>query len=225
MPREQCTDRDSSVESDPEASHALRLRMLERMFVIRAFENQANELYRSARMPGLTHLYIGEEAVAVGVCSALRRDDTITSTHRGTASATIHVGIAVAIDDGLIVPVIHDADRLALCDVVARRAELVQRAHAGTLRPEDVAGGTFTISNLGMFGIDAFQAIVTAPQGAILAVGRIADRIVAVEGVPAVRPTLVLTLSLDHRIVDGATGARFLDTLASLLEEPAGLVR
>jgi pyruvate dehydrogenase E2 component (dihydrolipoamide acetyltransferase) len=85
-------------------------------------------------------------------------------------------------------------------------------------------GGTFTISNLGMFGVDSFNAIVNAPQAAILAVGRIADRVVAVDGVPAVRPTCVLTLSFDHRIVDGAMGARFLDTLVSLVEEPAVLV-
>jgi pyruvate dehydrogenase E2 component (dihydrolipoamide acetyltransferase) len=92
------------------------------------------------------------------------------------------------------------------------------------VRPVDVSGGTFTISNLGMFGVDAFSAIVNAPQTAILAVGRIAERVVVVDGAPAVRPTCVLTLSFDHRVVDGAAGARFLDTLVSLCEEPAGLV-
>jgi pyruvate dehydrogenase E2 component (dihydrolipoamide acetyltransferase) len=87
-----------------------------------------------------------------------------------------------------------------------------------------VANGTFTISNLGMYGVDGFNAIVNPPQAAILAVGRIADRVVAVDGQPAVRPTLILTLSCDHRVVDGARAARFLDTLADLLEEPMGLV-
>ena len=97
-------------------------------------------------------------------------------------------------------------------------------ARAGQLRPADVQGGTFTISNLGMYGVDAFQAIVNAPQAAILAVGRIADRPWAINGELVVRPVLTLTLSFDHRVVDGARGAEFLDTLASLVEEPAGLV-
>jgi pyruvate dehydrogenase E2 component (dihydrolipoamide acetyltransferase) len=136
----------------------------------------------------------------------------------------VNVGIAVATDDALVVPVIHGADRLELRAVVERRADLVARAREKKLRLEDVQGGTFTISNLGMFGVDAFGAIVNAPEAAILAVGRITDRVVAVDGVPAVRPTFVLTLSLDHRAIDGAIGARFLDTLVSLVEEPAGLV-
>jgi pyruvate dehydrogenase E2 component (dihydrolipoamide acetyltransferase) len=136
----------------------------------------------------------------------------------------VNVGIAVATDDALVVPVIHGADRLELRAVAERRADLVARARTRKLRLDDVQGGTFTISNLGMFGVDAFGAIVNAPEAAILAVGRITDRVVAVDGVPAVRPTLVLTLSLDHRAIDGAIGARFLDTLVSLVEEPAGLV-
>ena len=87
-----------------------------------------------------------------------------------------------------------------------------------------MTGGTFTVSNLGMYGVDSFDAIVNAPQAAILAVGRIVDRIVPVDGQPAVRPMLQLSVSFDHRVVDGARGAEFLDTLASLVEEPAGLV-
>jgi pyruvate dehydrogenase E2 component (dihydrolipoamide acetyltransferase) len=140
------------------------------------------------------------------------------------AQGAINVGIAVATDDALIVPVVHGADRLGLAELAARRGEVVTRAREKKLRPDDVAGGTFTISNLGMFGVDAFHAIVNTPQAAILAVGRILDRVVAVDGAPVVRPTLTLTLSFDHRVVDGAEGARFLDTLAALVEEPAGLV-
>ena len=143
---------------------------------------------------------------------------------RVNRNGDVNVGIAVATDDALVVPVIHGADRLELRAVAERRADLVARARARKLRLEDVQGGTFTISNLGMFGVDAFGAIVNAPEAAILAVGRITDRVVAVDGAPAVRPTLVLTLSLDHRAIDGAIGARFLDTLVSLVEEPAGLV-
>ncbi len=136
----------------------------------------------------------------------------------------INVGVAVAVDDGLIVPVVHGADRLELHEIVERRAALVEAARAGRLAPADVSGGTFTISNLGMFGVDAFTAILNAPQAAILAVGRIADRIVPVDGRPEVKPMCTLTLSFDHRVVDGARGAQFLDTLAELVEEPAGLV-
>ena len=136
----------------------------------------------------------------------------------------VNVGVAVATDEALIVPVIHGADRLELRELSERRAELVARAREKKLRPDDVGGGTFTISNLGMFGVDSFQAVVNPPQAAILAVGRIADRVVAVDGAPAVRPVLTLSVSFDHRVVDGAEGARFLDTLASLVEEPAALV-
>jgi pyruvate dehydrogenase E2 component (dihydrolipoyllysine-residue acetyltransferase) len=132
----------------------------------------------------------------------------------------VNIGLAVATDDALVVPVVHGADRLNQAEISARRREIVDAARAGTLRPEDVQGGTFTISNLGMYGVDAFQAIVNAPQAAILAVGRIVERPVAVSGALAVRPVLTLTVTFDHRVVDGARGAEFLDTLASLVEAP-----
>jgi pyruvate dehydrogenase E2 component (dihydrolipoamide acetyltransferase) len=138
--------------------------------------------------------------------------------------AAINVGLAVAIEDGLIVPVIHDADTLSLAKIAARREDVVARAQSGKLRPADIHGGVFTISNLGMYGVDAFSAIVNPPQAAILAAGRIADRVVAVNGQPAVQPTMVLTLSCDHRALDGARAAQFLDTLADLIEEPLALL-
>jgi pyruvate dehydrogenase E2 component (dihydrolipoamide acetyltransferase) len=136
----------------------------------------------------------------------------------------INVGLAVAIDDGLVVPVIHRADTLGLAEIAARRENAVSRAQAGKLRPADIQGGGFTISNLGMYGVDAFNAIVNPPQAAILAVGRIADRVVALNGRPAVQPTMVLTLSCDHRALDGARGAQFLGALADLVEEPLALL-
>ena len=139
-------------------------------------------------------------------------------------NADINIGLAVAIEDGLVVPVIHRADRLSLAELAARRDDLVARAQAGKLRPADIQGGGFTISNLGMYGVDAFNAIVNPPQAAILAVGRIADRVVAVNGQPAVQPTMVLTLSCDHRALDGARGAQFLGALAELIEEPLALL-
>ena len=139
-------------------------------------------------------------------------------------NADINIGLAVAIDDGLVVPVLHKADTLGLADIAARREDLVSRAQAGKLRPADIQGGGFTISNLGMFGIDAFNAIVNPPQAAIVAVGRIADRVVALNGQPAVQPTMVLTLSCDHRALDGARAAQFLGALADLIEEPLALL-
>jgi pyruvate dehydrogenase E2 component (dihydrolipoamide acetyltransferase) len=161
------------------------------------------------------------------VAAALAEHPRVNASWRDgrlLGSEQANVGVAVATDDGLVVPVVHDAGRLGLLDIAARRAALVAAARERRLKPDDVQGGTFTISNLGMFGVDAFLAIVNEPQAAILAVGRIADRVVAVDSRPGVRPTLTLSLSFDHRAVDGAAGARFLDTLASLVEEPAGLV-
>ncbi len=135
-------------------------------------------------------------------------------------NTSINIGLAVAIDDGLVVPVIHGADGASVDEIAARRADLVARARANKLRPDDLLGGTFTISNLGMYAVDGFVAIVNAPQAAILAVGRIVQRVVPVGGVPAVRPMLALSLSCDHRVVDGARGAQFLETLAGLIEDP-----
>ena len=139
-------------------------------------------------------------------------------------NADINIGLAVAIDDGLVVPVLHRADTLSLAELATRREDLVSRAQAGKLRPPDIQGGGFTISNLGRYGVDAFNAIVNPPQAAILAVGRIADRVVAQDGQPAVQPTMVLTLSCDHRALDGARGAQFLGALADLIEEPLALL-
>ena len=146
------------------------------------------------------------------------KDGAIVQNH------DVNVGLAVAIDDGLVVPVLQRADTLSLAEIASRRDDLVSRAQAGKLRPADIQGGGFTISNLGMFGVDAFNAIVNPPQAAILAVGRMADRVIVVDGRPAVQPTMVLTLSCDHRALDGARGAQFLGALAELIEEPLALL-
>ena len=161
------------------------------------------------------------------VAAAISRHPRVNASWKdGTIvqGSEINVGLAVAIDDGLVVPVIHRADTLHLAELAARRADVVSRAQAGKLRPADIQGGGFTISNLGMFGVDAFSAIVNPPQAAILAVGRIADRVIALNGQPVVQPTLVLTLSCDHRALDGARAAQFLGTLADLIEEPLALL-
>jgi pyruvate dehydrogenase E2 component (dihydrolipoamide acetyltransferase) len=161
------------------------------------------------------------------VAAALSRHPRANASWRDGAivqNAEINIGLAVAIDDGLVVPVLHRADTLGLAEIAARREDAVSRAQGGKLRPADIQGGGFTISNLGMYGVDAFNAIVNPPQAAILAVGRIADRVVALNGQPAVQPTMMLTLSCDHRTLDGARGAQFLGTLADLIEEPLALL-
>jgi pyruvate dehydrogenase E2 component (dihydrolipoamide acetyltransferase) len=126
----------------------------------------------------------------------------------------VNVGVAIDVDGGVVAPVIRNADKISLGEIAARRYDLAQRAHSGRLRPADLEDGTFTVSNLGMFGVDAFTAIIVPPQAAILAVGAITDRIVAVDGLPAVRPLMTLTLSSDHRVVDGARSAEFMRDLA-----------
>jgi len=136
----------------------------------------------------------------------------------------INVGLAVAVEDGLLVPVIHQADQLGLNELAVRRRELVARAKAGKLTLDELRGGTFTLSNLGMYGIDAFNAIINPPQAAILAVGRISERVVPVDGQPAVQSMMNLTLSCDHRVVDGARGAQFLQTLVGFIEEPLAVL-
>ena len=108
----------------------------------------------------------------------------------------------------------------SIAEIATRRKDLVERAQNRKLRPDDISGSTFTVTNLGMYGVDAFHAVVNAPQAAILALGRIADRVVPVNGQPAVRPTLIMTLSADHRAVDGARAAQYLDYLAGLIEDP-----
>ena len=170
----------------------------------------------------LTDLLVKVSAEALARHPAINaswRDGSIVDNDR------VNVGIAVAIDDGLMVPVVHDANRLKLRELVERRAQLVEAARSGALRPEDVSGGTFTISNLGARGaVDVFQPIVNAPQAAILAIGAVAERVIPVDGRPGIRPLATLSVAFDHRVVTGAIGADFLETLAALVEEPAGLV-
>ncbi len=133
----------------------------------------------------------------------------------------INIGMAVAIEDGLVVPVIRNADRLTLQKMAQQSREFAEKAQKKKLFPLDYEGGTFTVSNLGMFGVDNFVAIINPPQCAILAVGRVAPRVVCHQGAIAVRPMMTMTLSSDHRIVDGVIAARFLQQVKELLEKPA----
>jgi len=130
-----------------------------------------------------------------------------------------NVGIAVATERGLVVPVVHGAEHLSLAEVAAARADVVSRAREGGLRQEDLEGGTFTISNLGMFGLDQFTAVLNPPQAAILAVGASQERPVVWDGQIVARPTMTMTLTCDHRAVDGAPAAEFLETVKAMLED------
>ena len=131
-----------------------------------------------------------------------------------------NVGLAVAAPQGLVVPVIHNAQLLSLAEISAVRADVVGRAREAKLRAEDIEGGTFTISNLGMYAVERFIAVLNPPQAAIVAVGATEDRVVPFEGRTAVRPILTLTATFDHRAVDGAPAAAFLQTLKESLEDP-----
>jgi pyruvate dehydrogenase E2 component (dihydrolipoamide acetyltransferase) len=138
-----------------------------------------------------------------------------------TRFPTANVGMAVATDRGLLVPVIRSAERLTLAEIAGARAELVERSRSGKLQQTDLEDGTFTVSNLGMYGIEHFIAVLNPPQVAILAVGAIEEKPVVVEGDFDVKPMMSLTLTADHRALDGSVAAEFLGTLRSFLEEPA----
>jgi pyruvate dehydrogenase E2 component (dihydrolipoamide acetyltransferase) len=132
----------------------------------------------------------------------------------------INISVAIAVKDGVVGAVIHKANTLKISEISAQRLDLGERARGGRLRPTDISAGTFTLSNLGMFKVDAFSAIITPPQVAVLAIGAIGDRVVAVKGEPKVRPMMTMTLSSDHRVVDGARAAAFLGELADAIGQP-----
>ncbi len=144
--------------------------------------------------------------------------DAIRQFHR------VHIGMAVAVEEGLITPVIFDANEKGLATIAAEARELATRARERKLKPEEYTGSTFSVSNLGMFGIDQFTAIINPPEAGILAVGAVEDKPVVVGEELVVRKRLRVTMSCDHRVIDGATGARFLQTLRRLVENPLMLV-
>ena len=184
--------------------------------------------YANQRLPE-GHPPISLTAFIIKACAwALRQHPALNSLFRDDQiyrMPHIHVGMAVALEDGLIVPVIHHADRKGLLQLGAEVADLTARAHQGSLRPQDVADGTFTVSNLGMFGVSHFTAIINPPQVAILAVGQVEKRFVPDENErPVLKPMMTLTLAVDHRVIDGAQAARFLADLRRALEEPVALL-
>jgi pyruvate dehydrogenase E2 component (dihydrolipoamide acetyltransferase) len=157
------------------------------------------------------------------VAQALAEHPEVNATWDGNGIRrldSVDVGLAVATERGLIVPVLRDADRKSLAQLAGERHALVEKARTGSLSLQEVEGGSFTISNLGTFAVDQFHAIINPPQSAILAVGRIKERPFAVEGQLTLRVTVYLTLSVDHRVLDGAQAAEFLSRLVALIEEP-----
>ncbi|MEJ2238193.1 MAG: dihydrolipoamide acetyltransferase family protein [Gemmatimonadales bacterium] len=151
-------------------------------------------------------------------CNAWWQDDYIRYF------SEVHISMAVSVEEGLITPVIRNAHLKSLREIAAEGRELAQKARERKLKPEEYSGGTFSISNLGMFDIDQFTAVINPPEAGILAVGSISDRPVVIDGDLQVRKRLRVTMSCDHRVIDGATGARFLQTLRRMLENPLALV-
>jgi pyruvate dehydrogenase E2 component (dihydrolipoamide acetyltransferase) len=136
----------------------------------------------------------------------------------------VHLGVAVAVEEGLITPVVRDANRKGLAEISREVRELATRGREKRLQPEEYTGSTFSVSNLGMFGIHEFTGVINPPEAGILAVGGIEDTPVAEGGEVKVEPVMRVTMSCDHRVIDGATGARFLQTLKGMLEEPAAIL-
>src|SRR5437016_6596337 len=165
--------------------------------------------------PTITDLLI---AIVARVLAKHPRMNASWTAEGVRSNPEINVSVAMAVKDGVVGAVIHKANTAKIPEISALRRELTERARAGRLRPADIAGGTFTLSNLGMYKVDAFSAIITPPQAAILAVGSISDRVVPVDGKPGVRPMMTLTLSSDHRVVDGARAAEFVSELGDAID-------
>jgi pyruvate dehydrogenase E2 component (dihydrolipoamide acetyltransferase) len=198
-----------TVEIDMGEAMALRARINER-FKDQGIKTSPNDL------------------VIKAVSMALRRHPFVNAAWTGDSIhlyEQVHIGVAVAIDEGLITPVVRDADRKGLTEIAAEVKELAGRAREKKLKPEEFTGSTFSISNLGMFGIEEFTAIINPPEAAILAVGAVGPKVVVDdEGNMAIRQRMRVTLSCDHRVIDGATGAAFLQTLKQYLEDPMMMV-
>lgn len=177
----------------------------------------AKETLAGKSTPSVTYT----DLLVAAVAQLLRQHPRVNSSFVDGSLRTnsdVNVALAISVSDAVVTGVIPQADKLEIREIAEKRRALAERARALRLSPADVSGGTFTLSNLGMFGVDAFQAIIVPPQAAILAVGRIRDRVISLDGEIAIRPTMSLTLSCDHRVLDGATAAKFLQDLADTLE-------
>lgn len=184
---------------------------------------RVNELLaeRQEGKASLNDLVIKAAAAALvrhPACNAWWQGDSVRRFHR------VHMGVAVAVPDGLVTPVVRDAQAKGLGRIGAEVREMAARARQKKLRPEEYTGSTFSVSNLGMFGIEEFTAVINPPEAGILAVGAVEERPVARDGQVVVRPRMRMTMSCDHRVIDGAEGAAFLATLKAFLEEPAAIL-
>lgn len=197
-------------------------------FYLEAEANAARlQLWREKAQQRLSEKLTFTDLLVKLVASALRQHPRLNAKWvNGTIvlNPDINIGLAVAVEEGLLVPVIHHADSMRLKDIAARRKDIITHAQTNKLSLTDMSDGTFTISNLGMYGVDGFKAIVNPPEAAILALGRIADKVVPLDGQPTIQPMLKLTLSCDHRVVDGVRGAQFLQTLVSFIEDPLAIL-
>lgn len=167
------------------------------------------------------------DLVVKAVATALRANPSLNvsfAEDKLLQHKRIHLGVAVALEDGLVVPVIRDADRKSVSEIAAEAKEKAVRAREGKLRPDEMSGSTFSISNLGMFGIEEFSAVINPPEAGILAVGAVKDEVQVREGEFVARKIMRVTLSADHRAVDGAVGAAFLQQLTGLLEDPLRII-
>ncbi|GAA4618830.1 pyruvate dehydrogenase complex dihydrolipoamide acetyltransferase [Saccharopolyspora hordei] len=188
-----------------------------------AFRGTLNERLQAAGGPKVSV----NDLIVKAVATALRANPSVNVSFAGDKllrHKRINLGIAVAIEDGLVVPVVKDADRKSVSEIAAESRELAGRAREGKLKLDEMSGGTFSISNLGMFGIEQFSAVINPPEAAILAVGAARDEVQVRDGEFVARKVLRVTLSADHRAVDGAVGAAFLQQLTSLLEDPLRII-
>jgi pyruvate dehydrogenase E2 component (dihydrolipoamide acetyltransferase) len=174
--------------------------------------------------PPISYTHLLLRGVALSLVKHPRINARYVADDAVEFSSAVHLGIAVALDDGLIVPVVHDCESKDLFAIAEAARALVERVRAGKAESGDLSGGTFTVSNLGMYPIEEFAAVINPPQAAVLAVGSLAERAVVRDSVVVARQTMRVTLSSDHRVIDGAEAAQFLQTLKELLENPVRLV-
>jgi pyruvate dehydrogenase E2 component (dihydrolipoamide acetyltransferase) len=189
-----------------------------------ALRQQINEY--AAKHPSPVKVSFNDLIVRAAALALVRMPEVNVSfaEDRILLKKQIHIGVAVALEQGLIVPVLRNANQRGMLDIARETQRLGEVARAGKLQPEDVSGGTLTVSNLGMFDVDSFTAVINPPESAILAIGSITPTPVVVDGQVVVRDRMKVTLSSDHRAIDGATAARFLQEVKRLLEEPVGLL-
>lgn len=188
-----------------------------------SFRADLNERLQAAGGPKVSV----NDLVVKACATALRANPSVNVSFRDEKlfqHKRVHLGVAVALDSGLVVPVIPDADRKSVSEIATEGREKAERARDGKLKPDEMTGSTFSVSNLGMFGIEEFSAVINPPEAAILAVGATREEVQVREGEFAVRKMLRLTLSADHRAVDGAVGAVFMQQLTGLLEDPIRII-